>query len=972
MEAESLRNGFRLGDWLIEPAQSRASTTDRVVELDRDPLRLLLVLVARPGEAVDRRTLRTAVWPDERVNDERLRETVAALRAALGENARHPRYIASVGSEGYALIGHLQPVSPGLQDAPGAAVESGLPQATGRLHSLLGELRRRQVFKVAASYLVGMWIVLQVAQVTFAPLRFPDWWMTALTILAVIGLPIVVVLAWTYEITPQGIMVDAGADGTGVARRLPRARQSIAPFIVAGVALMAVVTGFAWWRSLDVDATATAPGTPAPEPGARSVAVLPLVDMSAEGGNSYLGDGLSEELSTRLAQVPGLRVAARTSAFEFKGRNLDVRKIGQSLGVRHVLEGSVRRHKDNVRVTVQLIDAATGYHVWAGNFDRPWRDVLELQDDIAMSVTDALQLVFRESPAGSDPERRHAVDAQAIDPYLAGLAALRQPGDLSRLQQAKVSFRQAIEIDAEFAGAYAGLCRTHAREFERTRDPLSRDAAQDVCRKALALDPDLVETRKALAITAMVAGGYETAKAIYSSLVERNPQDADAYVGLGDALAGLGEGAGAEAYYRRAVAVEPAYWGAHAALATHLFARGKVDESIAEWRKVTELVPSSATAWSNLGGTLNMKGDFGSALEAYDKSLQARALEGRVLEPGDRLLLPRALSGSRRQLRARRAARRARLRDPGQPGGRAVADRRPARGRGGPLSPRHRAGRDGTRSQAVRLGPAGATAAISTAGSAMRNARGRTWTKRWLAARRSSTCITSPPLPHSTAATGRPRCAPSPNSSAWATRRCCCVPHRSSAVCGRIPDTRKSSAPADAVEVHKGGSNMECHDKCRSAVATLAATLALAGCAAQDTTTVKYNDKTVLFQVVQIKDAAGVCLLPMVVPNGGNLDVTLQVPLPGDKPDNRIVWEADSAFAIWFAGLGEPGQDPPDSPGLGDEKKDAWNDSRDKQGRQALDLKLKTGRGNETVIAKYTVKMPGCRDEYDPVFIVRR
>jgi TolB-like protein/tetratricopeptide (TPR) repeat protein/DNA-binding winged helix-turn-helix (wHTH) protein len=619
MEAESLRNGFRLGDWLVEPAQSRASTADRVVELDAEPLRLLLALAARPGQAIDRRSLRAAVWPDERVGEERLRETVAALRAALGENARHPRYIAAVGSEGYVLIGQVEPVAPA--PAP-AASDDGQPRSAGRLHSLLGELRRRNVFKVAASYLVGMWIVLQVAQVTFAPLRFPDWWMTALTILAVIGLPIVAVLAWTYEITPQGIVVDAGADGAGVARRLPRARQSVAPFIVAGVALMAAVTGFAWWRSLDVDATAPAAGATAPEPGARSVAVLALVDMSAEGGNSYLGDGLSEELSTRLAQVPGLRVAARTSAFEFKGRNLDVRKIGQALGVRHVLEGSVRRQQDNVRVTVQLIDAATGYHVWAGNFDRPWSDVLTLQDDIAKSVTDALQLVFMESAVGGDPGRRHTVDARAIDPYLAGLAALRQPGDMSRLRQAETSFRQAIEADAEFAGAYAGLCRTHAREFERTRDPLARDAAQDICRKALALDPDLVETHKALASTAMVEGRYDAAQGIYASLVERNPQDADAYVGLGEALAGLGDGAAAEAHYRRAVAVEPAYWSAHAALASHLFARGKIDESIAEWRKVTELVPSSANAWSNLGGALNVKGDFGGALEAYDRSLK--------------------------------------------------------------------------------------------------------------------------------------------------------------------------------------------------------------------------------------------------------------------------------------------------------------------------------------------------------------
>lgn len=165
---------------------------------------------------------------------------------------------------------------------------------------------------------------------------------------------------------------------------------------------------------------------------------------------------------------------------------------------------------------------------------------------------------------------------------------------------------------------------------------------------------------------------------------------------------------------------------------------------------------------------------------------------------------------------------------------------------------------------------------------------------------------------------------------------------------------------------------MECNAKCRLAVATLAAALALAGCATQDHASLKYNDKVIPFTIVQIKDAAGACLLPMVMPNGGNLDLTLQVPGPGDRPDNRIVWEADSAFSIWFAGLGEPGQDPPDNPGLGDEKKDAWNDSQDHQGRQALKLKLKTGRGNETVIVKYTVKMPGCRDEYDPVFIVRR
>jgi TolB-like protein/tetratricopeptide (TPR) repeat protein/DNA-binding winged helix-turn-helix (wHTH) protein len=623
MDADSLNDGFRVGDWLIEPRESRASTDGRTVDLSNDQLAVLIALATRHGEAVNHRALRNEIWPDGVGSEEKLRQAVSALRELFGDKPRHRRYIASVGNDAYALVAHFERVAP-VAAAPAPLPVDRTTSATpvGRWQQLFAELQRRHVFKVIASYMVGMWVMLQVAQVTFEPLRFPAWWMTALTILAVIGLPIVTALAWTYEITPNGVMVDAGADSTGVMRRLARPRQSIAPVIVTGVALMALVTGFAWWRSLDVAGNvAAAPGPPL-EPGPRSIAVLPLVDLSAAGGNTFLGDGLSEELSTTLAQIPGLRVAARTSAFEFKGKNLDVRKIGQLLGVRHVLEGSVRRNGDNVRVTVQLVDTATGYHVWGGNFDTAWRDVLELQDDIAHSVTDALQVVLKDPDQLRGAGKQHQLDTRAIDPYLAGLGALRQPGDLSRLQQAEHSFRSAIEIDSEFAGAYAGLCRTYARQFDRTRDPAALASAETICRRALALDETLVETEKALASIALASGKFESARTVYASLIERNPSDADAHIGLGDVLAGLGKGAEAEASYRQAVAAEPAYWGAYSALATYLFQRGKLIEATVALRKVTELVPSSAYAWSNLGGVLQMKGDFDQALAAYDRSLQ--------------------------------------------------------------------------------------------------------------------------------------------------------------------------------------------------------------------------------------------------------------------------------------------------------------------------------------------------------------
>jgi TolB-like protein/tetratricopeptide (TPR) repeat protein len=509
------------------------------------------------------------------------------------------------------LIAHVEPLPALGQAVPAPGEKMTLVE---RLQRLVAELQRRHVLKVAASYLVAMWIVLQVAEVTFQPLHLPGWWLTAITILAVLGLPIVVVLAWSYEITAAGIVLD-GSDLASI--KLPRARRSLAPVLVTGVALMAGVTGLAWWRSIE---SASDENAVPPDPGAPSVAVLPFVDMSPSGGNAFLGDGLSEELSMRLAQIPGLRVASRTSAFEFKDKSLDVRRIGQSLGVRHVLEGSVRRDGGSVRVTAQLVDARTGYHVWAGNFDRAWSDVLFVQDDIARAVTEALKIVLSRND-GAGPVAPPNFDERVIEPYLAGLALLRQPADQSRMVQAAKYFTDAIAIDPSFAGAHAGLCQVAARRYGTSRDPAQLAAAERSCRHAIALDSTLLDTRKALADLYVSGGKYAAAEAMYRSLLQRVPKDADVYIGLGKALEGSGDSDQAEAQFRQAVAAEPAFWNAHSALATYLFDHGRIPESIAEYRKVTALAPSSARAWNNLGGALQMGGEFAAAADAFRHSL---------------------------------------------------------------------------------------------------------------------------------------------------------------------------------------------------------------------------------------------------------------------------------------------------------------------------------------------------------------
>jgi TolB-like protein/Flp pilus assembly protein TadD len=609
MEAADTRRGFKLGDWVIRPDAALATTAGRSRTLTPDQVAVLLLLAARPDDAVPQSELRDTAFPGDGDGDARLQSTLRQLRELLGGSSDDRHYIVHVGHDAWALVADLAPL-------PAAGGEGPEPRRTvgGRLQHFLSELRRRSVFKVGGAYLVGMWIMLQVAEVTFEPLHFPQWWMTALTILAVLGLPIVIALAWSYEITPGGIVLDTG-DGSSLP--MPRARRAIAPAVVAGVTLMACVTGYAWWRSID---TASRPAPP--DPGDASIAVLPLVDMSPAGGIAYLGDGLSEELSAALAQIPGLRVAARTSAFEFKGKAVDVRRIGESLGVRHVLEGSVRRDGDRLRVTVQLIDAATGYHVWARSYDRNWSDVIAIQDDIARSVTEALKVVLASDESlPKPPAPVETPDVRALDPYLAGLALMRKSGDLSVMKEAENRFSESIGLAPEFARAYAGLCRVRVRMYQRTRDDAYVALAETACRRALELDPGQLETEKGLADLYLASGRNAESEAICRQLVARYPSDADGHLCLGAAQSAAGHLPEAERSLRAAVQAEPSYWVTHSRLGAFLFEQGRADEAIAEFREVTRLTPSSSSAYSNLGAALQFKGDNPGAEAAYRRSI---------------------------------------------------------------------------------------------------------------------------------------------------------------------------------------------------------------------------------------------------------------------------------------------------------------------------------------------------------------
>lgn len=352
----------------------------------------------------------------------------------------------------------------------------------------------------------------------------------------------------------------------------------------------------------------------------KTIAVLPLIDISPGGGNEYLGDGLAQELSSRLARVPGLRIASRTSAFAFKGRSADVRTIAQILGVRHVLEGSVRREGTRLRVTAQLIDAGTGFHVWSQTYDRTWQDLLTIEDDLARAIVDALQVMLSGDIAqrfSQPPTTR----VEAFDLYLGGLAKLRQPASAKQLEEAESIFNEALVTDPRFALAYAGLCESYTIGYDRSRDTALAAKAEGACRQALARDASLFEVETALANVYLASGRSEQAAVIFRGAVRRDPSNADAYIGLARAYEGQHRTAEAESTYRRAIDADPGYWATYSAWGGFLFQHGRAGAAVAQYRHVTELVPAGASGFNNLGAALEMTGDFPSAAHAFEESL---------------------------------------------------------------------------------------------------------------------------------------------------------------------------------------------------------------------------------------------------------------------------------------------------------------------------------------------------------------
>jgi TolB-like protein len=415
------------------------------------------------------------------------------------------------------------------------------------MQTLLHELKRRRVFRVAGIYGVIAWVIGQVADVVFPALQLPEWTITFVVALLILGFPVAMFFAWVFDIGPGGI-----------ARTEPLAERAAgmpgkerAVYLLLLVLAMGVL-GYLLYPRLDGPDTDRA---------RHSIAVLPFTNLSGDAANDYFSDGMSEELLNLLSKVPDLRVAARTSSFAFRDSNLDVRDVARQLGVDTVLEGSVRRSGNKVRITAQLIDAQSGYHLWSQTYDRELADIFAVQDAISTEIVQALKVTLgaEEGPAVIARAAPPTANLQAYQAYLQARHQWKRRG-LDAVTHAIELLEQALALDPEFARAYAALAAAYVvYPLYAGEDPEAfYRKAEEAAMQALARDPNLAEAHAVLAELDHSRGNWADAEAGFFFATNLDPNDATAQQWYSLLLRRVGRLSKALEVAQRALELDPA------------------------------------------------------------------------------------------------------------------------------------------------------------------------------------------------------------------------------------------------------------------------------------------------------------------------------------------------------------------------------------------------------------------------------
>ncbi|HET6592810.1 MAG TPA: hypothetical protein VFG48_07830 [Xanthomonadales bacterium] len=505
--------------------------------------------------------------------------------------------------------------------------------------SLIGELKRRNVFRVGAAYVVTSWLIIQVVETIFPAFGFGDAALRITTIVLAIGLIPTLAFAWAFELTPEGLKKERDVDRSDsitrhTGKKLDRMIMLVLALALGYFALDKFV--FEPQREVALEQQKAAAVEQARQEGRsealvesygeKSIAVLPFLNMSADKEQEYFADGLSEELLNLLARIPELRVISRSSAFSFKGKDLEIPEIARRLNVAHILEGSVRKAGNRVRITAQLIEARSDTHLWSETYDRTLDDVFAIQDEIATTVVEQLRMKL----LGPIPRIRET----APEAYTLYLQAryLGRLGTAEAYRQSNDLYQQALAIDADYAAAWDGLARNYfnMKGIGLLRDEDGSDLARKAAEKALAIDPDYAQAHTSLA---WVATYFDNDLRAAARHLERalalDPTDLyilDAAATLLFNLGRLDQSIAVNEYVNTRDPLNP---NSHWNLCIGYQSVGRWQASIVSAKTTLRLSPGTAGAQYLIGIALLFQGEASAALEAMQREeLEAFRLIG--------------------------------------------------------------------------------------------------------------------------------------------------------------------------------------------------------------------------------------------------------------------------------------------------------------------------------------------------------
>ena len=497
--------------------------------------------------------------------------------------------------------------------------------------SLLGEFKRRNVFRFGMTYLVIAWLIVQIVDIAQPALRLPEWVSAFVLLMLGVGLIPALLFAWAYEMTPEGIQktkaVEPGHSITGqTGKKLD--------YVTIGALGIVVAMSFAQRYGTPDPA---APIEPVPAVAAAtsdviSIAVLPFTNMSADADQEYFSDGISEEILNGLAKLKTLKVAGRTSSFAFKGRNEDLREIGSSLGVQHVLEGSVRKSGNTLRITAQLIKVSDGFHLWSETYDRELEDIFAVQDDISRAIIQELKVSLL-GEEESTPKARQ-IDVLVYEEYLRarGIGRIRTNTNLVNAQQI---LEKVVEAEPGFAPGYSLLAEVIELQSNDLVGSVYGDLSRDevnalvtpLLAKAIELDPESAHAYAVLGLNHMNEFRWEEADIALKRAVELNPSSASAWNWLSVSTSAIASPHQSLEYLARATAVDPLWLVPNANLIFRYSDLNRLDDS---WEILNRLRPfyEDAAPVHALTGYLHLQ--VGEIAEAHKSFLRAQEIDGNV------------------------------------------------------------------------------------------------------------------------------------------------------------------------------------------------------------------------------------------------------------------------------------------------------------------------------------------------------